>query len=296
MMDWRDRIGAYLTPAIREALAHVAPDMAARATELRLRAGRPAMLCSPDPIALTMTAVPEGDLRAMADAMLGHVPYARQEELRQGFVTLPGGYRAGLCGRAAVKDGRLNALQDIASISIRIAREIHGAADPLMPWLCDGTRLRSVLIISPPGLGKTTVLRDAARQLSGRGVCVSVVDERSELAACVRGVPTLDVGENTDVLDGCPKAEGMRLVLRAMAPRLIVTDELGCAEDAMAVRESARCGVAVLATAHARDFAELEARPMLRGLMRAKVFERIVALDGIGHVGAVYNGAGERLA
>ncbi|MCL1963998.1 MAG: stage III sporulation protein AA, partial [Firmicutes bacterium] len=164
------------------------------------------------------------------------------------------------------------------------------------PWLLIGGQPVSALIVSPPGLGKTTMLRDAGRALSLRGHAVAMVDERSELAACVGGVPTLDLGPNTDVLDGCPKAEGMRLVLRAMAPRVIVTDEIGHAGDAEAVLDAARCGVAVLASAHGRDYHDLEVRPMLSALLGARVFARIAALDRIGHIGAVYGAEGESLA
>ncbi len=293
MTDFRQTIGAYLTPAVRVALSALPLRDIGLATELRLRADRPAALCGAPHADLPST--PAEDVRAMADAMLGHAAHARQEELRQGFVTLAGGHRAGFCGRAAVKDGKLWALQDIASIAVRIARAIPGAAEPLLPHLVAGEAPRSALIVSPPGLGKTTMLRDAARLLSEAGYAVTIVDERSELAACVRGVPTLDVGPCTDVLDGCPKAEGMRLALRAMAPRVIVTDELGRPEDAEAVAEAARCGVAVIATAHGRDFADLEARPMLAPILRGRAFERIIALSALGRVGAVYGPGGERI-
>lgn len=296
MGDWRGRIGAYLTPPVREALEALPPEAVKAATELRLRAGQPAMVGGQAPCRLAAPPLSAGDIRAMADAMLGHAGYARQEELRQGFVTLAGGFRAGLCGRASVKDGRLYALQDIAFITIRVARAVEGAAEGLLPWLLIGGQPVSALIVSPPGLGKTTMLRDAGRALSLRGHAVAMVDERSELAACVGGVPTLDLGPNTDVLDGCPKAEGMRLVLRAMAPRVIVTDEIGHAGDAEAVLDAARCGVAVLASAHGRDYHDLEVRPMLSALLGARVFARIAALDRIGHIGAVYGAEGESLA
>ncbi len=295
MTDWRDRISASLTPAVRTALQNIPQDAADGATELRLRAERPVVITGRTQVRLSAPPPSAEDIQAMAGAMLGHAAHARQEELRQGFVTLPGGFRAGLCGRAVVKDGHLTGLQDIASIAVRVARAMPGAADALLPWILDADRPRSTLIVSPPGLGKTTMLRDAAAQLSAKGFSVAVVDERSELAACAAGVPTLPVGDSTDVLDGCPKAEGMRLVLRAMAPEVIVTDELGRPEDALAVREAARCGVAVIASAHGRSYSEAAARPMLRAVFAAGVFDRIVALSAIGRIGPVYDGGGKRL-
>lgn len=295
MIDFREVIGMYLTPAVRAMLSDVSDAEAAKVTEIRLRADRRAVvhcgrrLESDDCIAAK-------DVSAMADAMLGHALHARQEELRQGFVTLPYGFRAGLCGRTVVKEGRLYAMQDISSIAIRVAREIIGAADALMPVLLEQDMPRSVLILSPPGLGKTTLLRDGARQLSERGFSVSIVDERSELAACLQGVPSLDVGPNTDVLDGCPKAQGIALMLRAMSPQVLVTDELGGPEDAAAIAEVARCGVSVLASAHGRGFADAKARQMLGDILKAGTFDRVVSLRERGKVGSICTGSGEPIA
>lgn len=285
----------YLTKEVQAMLSTLSDEDAARVTELRLRADRRAVVHCGRRLE-SAGRISAKDLHAMADAMLGHALHARQEELRQGFVTLPGGYRAGLCGRAVVKEGRLYAMQDISSIAIRIAREIKGAADALMPLLLRDGYPCSALILSPPGFGKTTLLRDAARQLSEAGFSVSIVDERSELAACLYGSPSLDVGPHTDVLDGCPKAQGIRLMLRAMSPQILVTDELGGHEDAAAVAEAARCGVAVIASAHGRDFADARARQMLGKALSPAVFDRVVSLCSLGTVGAVYTGLGERIA
>lgn len=294
MSDWRDAISAYMTPSIRKAIEGLSTEDARRATELRLRAGGRAVLCVPGPLPLAASATAQ-EIRLMADAMLGHVAHARQEELRHGFVTLAGGCRAGLCGRAVIRDGRLFTLQDIGGVTIRIAREVKGAADELMPFLLREDGPRSALILSPPGLGKTTLLRDAARQLSESAYAVSIVDERSEIAACVRGVPTLDVGGHTDVLDGCPKAEGISLMLRAMAPQILITDELGSPGDAEAVAEAARCGVAVIATAHGRGLEDAMRRPSLSAVLGARVFDMIIALCAIGKVGAIWDAEGRRI-
>ncbi len=215
--------------------------------------------------------------------------------MRQGFLTVAGGHRIGIAGQAVMAGGELKTLKNIAALNIRLAREIRGAADAVAAYVVATPRqVLSTLVISPPRCGKTTVLRDLARQLSGgiarlgfAGVQVGVVDERSELAACQDGVPTADLGPRTDVLDGCPKAVGMLMLIRSMAPQAIVTDELGREADAMAVREARHAGVAVVASAHGRDAADIAARPHIGALIAERVFERYVVLTDTPAAGTV---------
>jgi stage III sporulation protein AA len=179
-----------------------------------------------------------------------------------------------------VERGALTGMLDIRSLCLRIARPAPGVADWLMPLLMPpNEQPRSTLLFSAPGLGKTTLLRDAIRQLSDRcGQRVGVVDERSEIAGCVQGSSQMDVGQRTDVLDACPKAAGMMVLLRAMAPQWLAVDEIGRAEDAEALFETALCGVSVIATAHAGSLETLLARPMMQSLLDAGVFAQFVRL------------------
>lgn len=182
-------------------------------------------------------------------------PYAYEEELREGYLTLEGGHRMGVAGQAVMAGGRLQTIKNVAFLNLRIAREIRGAADEVLPFLYEGGELMNTLIVSPPGCGKTTLLRDLIRQISDgsaydRGRTVGVVDERSELGGGHLGVPRNDLGERTDVLDGCPKAIGMRLMIRSMGPYVLAVDEMGKQEDVLEMREAARCGVKLLATLH----------------------------------------------
>ena len=210
--------------------------------------------------------------------------YAFEEELRRGYITLPGGHRAGFAGRAVLEKGAVRTLKDISSVNLRLARALPGVGAPVLARLplSDG-RLPSTLLIAPPRAGKTTILRDLARLLSdGIGVRprrVGLADERSELAAMRDGLPQLDVGLRTDVVDGCPKAEAMELLLRSLSPELLVTDELGREEDGRAVAEAAMSGVTVLATAHARNAAEARQRPLLRRLLGEGYFRYLVVLS-----------------
>ena len=154
-------------------------------------------------------------------------------------------------------------------------------------------RLRSVLVVSPPGGGKTTLLREAARQLSVRGIQVALADERGELAACVEGVPQLDVGPCTDVMDNLPKAEAIGMMLRAMSPQVLISDEIGNAQDAEALLDAQRCGVKVLCSVHGASYAEVQARSCVRQLLRESVFDRVLLLGREpGRIAAVYDREG----
>lgn len=297
MSDWRDDLLRYLPASIRRRAQDLSEAQAQAVTEIRMRAGQRVEFVTDRSGAFELEWRPGApEVQATLAALCDHSAYARQEEICQGFVTVRGGHRVGLCGRASVQEGRIVGLHTVGSLCIRIARPILGAADGLLPALFDAMgRPQSTLILSPPGCGKTTVLRDAIRQLSQRGQHVCVADERSELCAVVDGVPQMPVGSRTDVMDGCPKAQAMQMLLRAMNPDWIVTDELGRAADAQAVLDAMRCGVAVLASAHADGLTALRSRPELRGLMDAGAFSGYVLLQRRGRIASRYDARGEAL-
>lgn len=289
-MTWQDTLG-FLAGCMPKPVGRVLmqqPEGTVR--EIRVRAGgRPRVLtaCGEAVCGVTLT---QPQVEQTAEALCEHALYARAEEQRQGFVTLRGGHRMGLCGRVVTQGQSVRALRDISSLCLRVAGQWRGAADALAPHLRDGQgRVRSTLIVGLPGMGKTTMLRDACRRLSEQGVRMAVADERSEIAAMCDGVAQLDVGPNTDVLDGCGKEAGMRWLLRAMSPQALVTDELGGAADAQAVLDAARSGVSVLATLHGRELETALTRGMLYHLVQNRAFERYVLLDEqeVGRVRAV---------
>ncbi len=221
--------------------------------------------------------------------------YALEEELKNGFITLPGGHRVGLSGKAVMRQGELIRLTDISGFNIRISREVKGAADRLLEGVLDKDgSIYNTLIVSPPRLGKTTILRDLIRQLSNgdekrgrRGYKVGLIDERSEIACMEKGIPQLDVGIRTDVLDGSPKAEGILLFLRTMSPEIIAMDELGKKEDIMAVEDSINCGVKIIATIHAKGWEDLQQRLALKMLLQKKMFQRLIILGNSKGIGTV---------
>lgn len=287
--------------------------------EIRLRAGRPLLVAGAGGDAFVgADGLPvrepgrayeasEEDVRRTLELMSGSSLYAVEAEMRQGFLTLPGGHRVGLCGRAVAGDGGVRALRDIASLNVRIARAVPGAADALLPLIMDRDGLpMNTLVFSSPGGGKTTILRDLTRQIAaGRpdlgwgGLTVAVADERLELSGYGPAGPALDLGPRSDVLAGCPKAWAMPVLVRAMAPRVLVTDELGRPEDAEAVADALRCGVRVLASAHAGSLEEIRRRPALRRLLAEGAFQRLVQLGrsrGPGTVEGVWDGSGAAVA
>ena len=253
----------------------IVPEDLNGAEEIRLRVGRPLEILYADEKSRAYGVLEEKQLREMLNYLSGYSPYAMEEELRQGFFTVEGGHRIGVSGRTSFqKKGRwneMNPLSEVNGLNIRIAHERKGCAMPLLPWLYNGRSIYHTIIFAAPGVGKTTYLRDTVRCLSTgnpmwQGLKVGVVDERSEIAACHWGVPQNDLGLRCDVLDNCPKEQGMRMLLRSMSPEVIAVDELGLPEDFEAFAESAKCGVAVLATVHAGKMEEVLQRMEQNGL------------------------------
>ncbi len=295
-MDWNETIH-FLSPYFPEEVrAEMDMLLPGELREIRIRADRPTVFVTGTRTASLPWSPEKAHLTALVEALSEHSLYARVEETSQGYITLRGGHRMGLCGRVAHTDSR-SVLSDIGSVCIRIAGEWPGCADLLIARLHEVPQ--SLLIIGPPGSGKTTLLRDLARQLaSGRKARqVAIVDERSELAACIGGIPQLDVGESTDVLEGLRKQEAFSWLLRSMAPEIIVTDELGGDADAAAVLEATNSGVAVCASAHGSSLQDAAARPALADLMSRRVFDlyAILSPEGGGQIAGLYDRMGSPL-
>ena len=245
-----------------------------------------------------------GDCVDFMDKITQHSVYAMENQIRRGYITVRGGFRIGICGQTKLVGGNIDMITSSASFNIRISHEIIGCARPIMPYVCaDANVTHNTLIISPPQMGKTTVIRDLSRCLSdgdgcARGYKVGIVDERSEIAGCHFGVPQNDVGIRTDVLDGCHKAEGIMMLLRAMSPEVIVMDELGHREDMDALYEAINCGVGVIATAHGVDLHDVTSRPVLQNIIESGAFNCYVVLGsslGVGTFERVYNAKFEQM-
>ena len=289
MTDERDtarfrQAAALLPPRLRQLTGGLDRESRGRAEELRLRAGRPMTVVFPEgERPLSGEPVTQRELYAVLETATQASAHAALERVRSGFFTVQGGHRIGICGTAVVRDGSVANLRQLSSLAIRVAREVPGAAEGLLPQLLEGGELQSAVLLSPPGGGKTTLLRDLIRRVSdGIGTAplrVGVADERGELAAMYNGTPQNDLGARTDILDSCPKGPALLMLLRAMNPQVLAADEITAPADAEALAQAAGCGVKLLCTIHGGSLADLRRRPVCRRLMEEGLFRKAVLLQ-----------------
>lgn len=253
------RLKGFLIPLIND-----------KTEEIRLRAGRPLTLRQSSKsffitqgshlskASVNPVIVKKEDIDAAIELLCNHSVYTYENEIKEGYITLPAGHRVGISGNAVISHGHISFINNINALNYRIAKEIKGCSDKIIRDVLYDNQVRNTLIISPPGSGKTTLLRDLARSISNSGKNVSILDERGEIAAIQNGLPGFDIGAFSDVLNGCKKSHGIPLLLRSMSPDVIITDELGNDEDISVISEAKTRGVNVIATIHASDIKDVK--------------------------------------
>lgn len=262
--------------------------------EIRIRAEKPIIVKEGSNEVITNYVATLEDISSIVKRMSSYSIYAYDDEIKQGYITIKGGHRVGICGKCVLDGEKVKTIKYPASLNIRICREVEGCSNKILPYVLKSSMVENTIIISPPNCGKTTLLRDIAKNLSNgikrlnlRGVKVCVIDERSEIASCVNGVPQLNIGLRTDVLDSCPKSQGIMMAIRSMSPEVIVCDEIGSREDIESIIKAMNSGVKLITTVHGYDVEDIYEREVFKEAIENKVFQKAIVLSGRKGVGTV---------
>lgn len=276
---------SFLPQKIAMYLSDLPPNKWNEIEEIRIRIGRPVELSLGVTYELLPIVTTEEDAIQLLNNVTNFSMYTMEEELKRGYITIEGGHRIGLAGKVILEGGHVKAIAHIASFNIRIAKEQIGCAEHLIPYIYRNG-WQNTMIIGPPQTGKTTILRDLTRIISSgvenkhiAAMKVGVVDERSEITGCVHGVPQLQFGPRLDVLDACPKAEGMMMLIRSMSPQVIIADEIGRQEDSLAVLEAINAGIHLVISVHGFSFDDMMRRPHIQEILQLQVFKRFIILN-----------------
>jgi stage III sporulation protein AA len=295
----------FLPKNIADMIIRIPPSQQDEIEEIRIRISKPIEITANGRLIFLPYVIQQEDAFHLMNKISQFSIYAFEEELKRGYITVSGGHRIGLAGKVILEEGKVKAITDVSSFNIRIAREKIGIAAPILPYVYKNEWMHT-MIIGPPQTGKTTLLRDLARIISTgdsqkalHAAKVGIVDERSEIAGCVNGIPNLTFGNRVDVLDACPKAEGMMMMIRSMSPDVLIVDEIGRKEDSEAILEAVHAGIKLMMTVHGYDLADINRRPTLREILDQEIFQRFIVLSrkqGPGTIAHIFDANGKELS
>lgn len=283
-----EQILSYFPTKIKNLLESELQDKKEKLEEIRIRVQKPIILKYNSSEKIIRYLTTSEEILNILQRICENSIYSYQKQISEGFVTVTGGHRVGISGSCVIENGKVININYINSLNFRISKQISGCSENLLENILDlkNNTVLNTLIVSPPGAGKTTILRDLVKQISSgvrnlkfKGINVGVIDERGEIAALYKGVPQNEVGIKTDVIDNVPKSLGMKMLIRSMAPQVIVADEIGTLEDVQIINYAICSGCKGIFTAHGENFDDLYLNPMIKELINNHIFEAIFFLD-----------------
>lgn len=264
--------------------------------EIRIKVNKPIIINLPRKEVILNIITTLDDIKQILVRVSNYSLYAYEEEIKQGYITIKGGHRIGIAGECVLAQGEVRTIRNISSLNIRICREVKGCSNEVMNFISKNDRVFNTLIVSPPKCGKTTILRDIARNISNgmpinnlRGKKVAIIDERSEIASCFNGIPQLDVGIRSDILDNCLKKDGMIMSIRSLSPEILICDEIGTEGDIEALNMAFNSGVNIIVTIHGYSIEDIYKRRVFKDLLENSILDRIVILSNRNGPGTIEN-------
>ena len=246
--------------------------------EIRLRTNKPIILKNSNGNNLLIHLVSKEELLETFQKVCEQSIYSYQKQICEGFITIKGGHRVGITGSCVIDNGKIININYISSLNFRIAREKKDVSNKILKYILNENDVNNTLIISKPGCGKTTILRDLVRKISTKKTC-GIVDERGEIAAMYKGEPQNDIGILSDVMDNCTKSDGMKMLIRSMSPEVIVCDEIGNKQDIEAINYAMCSGVKGIFTAHGNSLEEIKLNEQIKELLEKYIVQIIIILD-----------------
>lgn len=283
-----EEVLSFLPEKIQAKIRENSEDKLQTIEEIRLRLERPIILKYADGEKVIKYSVNIEEIVSCLQAICENSIYTYQNQIAEGFVTIKGGHRVGISGSGVMEKGKIININHIYSLNFRIARQVIGSGNKVLKYILDVDKnnIYNTLIVSCPGAGKTTIIRDIVRQISTGikeikflAINVGVVDERGEIASLYRGAPQNEIGIKTDIIDNVPKNLGMKMLIRSMVPKVIVADEIGSNEDIEAIKYAICSGCKGLFTAHGSSFEDISLNPIIKNLIATNIVERIIFLD-----------------